>query len=435
MQPVPVRGNVLVFTADRDSGERLCRWIATAGEEPVLLSGPERFLVDRGDDESVDLVVVDLDTDDPAARVLHDRLQSGELFARVPQIHVLRDLALRHDMERQNPALAAISMLNPPEASEFQARVRLTAEVGRLRRELERSAVRDPLTGLYNRHHLLHRLEEEFSRSRRYRSPLSFVLFDIDQLKTINDSLGQTSGDSAIHQVTEVLRHQVRREDILGRTGEESFGTILPGNRYRGAAVFASKVRTHTEEILLRHEGGSFQVRVSAGISSYPDNRSTRSAEDLVRAAENALVEAKARGGNRVFIDEAVLRHERRVILVADSDPTLLDLAEDLLSMDDHRVLKAGSVRTVIEALRYRRPDLLILDLRMAEVEGGVPLVERIQELFSGTRIPIIGLSSDSKADPEKLSLLGVDRFITKPFSLSLLRSVARDLLDAYRQS
>jgi diguanylate cyclase (GGDEF)-like protein len=434
MQPVPPHGNVLVFSSDRESGERLCRWIAGVGEEPVLLSGPERFLVERGDDETVDLVVTDLDTDDPSARGLFDRLLSGELFARLPQIHVLRDLAVRQELERRDPALSTVSILNPPEAGEFQSRVRLSAEIGRLRRELTRSAVRDPLTGLYNRRHLFHRLEEEFSRSRRYRNPLSFVLFDIDHLKNINDALGQNSGDSVIHRLAEVLRHQVRREDILGRTGEESFGTILPGNRYRGAAVFASKVRTHAEEILLRHEGSSFQVRVSAGISSYPDNRSIHDAEDLVRATENALAEAKTRGGNRVFIDEAVLRHERRVILVADTDRTLLDLAEDLLAMDDYRVLRADSSRTVIEALRYRRPDLLVLDLGMADEEGGVPLIEKIQDLLPGSRIPIIGLSSDPGADPERLIPQGVDRFITKPFSLSLLRSVARELLDAYRQ-
>ena len=434
MQPVPPRGNVLVFSSDRESGERLSRWIAAAGEQPVVLSGPERVLVDTGDDESVDLVVTDLDPDDPSARRIFDRLLSGELFRRVPQIHVVRDLALRGELTRGSQVAHATTLLNPPEAGEFQARVALSAEIGRLRRALTGSAIRDPLTGLYNRHHLYYRLEEEFSRSRRYRTPLSLVLFDIDHLKRINDVLGQTSGDSVIHRVSEVLRHQVRREDILGRTGEESFGTVLPGNRYRGAAVFASKVRTHTEEILLRHEGSSFQIRVSAGISSYPDNRSIRTAEDLVRATENALAEAKVRGGNRVFIDEAVLRHERRVILVADADRSLLDLAEDLLSMDDYRVLRADSARTVIEALRYRRPDLLVLDLRMADADGGTPLIERIQELFPGSRVPIIGLSSDPSADPERLTHLGVDRFITKPFSLSLLRNVARELLDAYRQ-
>jgi CheY-like chemotaxis protein len=70
----------------------------------------------------------------------------------------------------------------------------------------------------------------------------------------------------------------------------------------------------------------------------------------------------------------------------------------------------------------------------MADADGGAPLIDKIQELFPGSRIPIIGLSSDPSADPERLAHLGVDRFITKPFSLSLLRSVARELLDAYRQ-
>ncbi len=433
MHSDPPRGNVLVLTEDRESGERLCRWVASAGERPVLLSGAEKFLFQHGDDETVDLLITDLDTDDPSAKALFDRLLSGDLFGGVPQLHILRDLALRSALTQRDPAVAGVSLPAPPEASEFQARVRLSAQVGRLKRELQRSTIRDPMTGLYNRHYLLGRLEEEFSRARRYRSPLSLVLFDIDHLKRINDTLGQTTGDSVIRQVSDVLRRQVRREDIVGRMGEESFAIVLPGNRYRGAAVFASKVRTQTEEILLRYEGESYVVRVSAGISSYPDNRTIRSAEDLVRTTENALAEAKARGGNRVFIDEAVLRHERHLILVADPDTTLLDLAEDLLSLDDYRVLRAESARTLLETIRFRRPDLIVLDLRLADTEGRPSLIERIQELFPGNRVPIIGLSRDADADPERLAHLGVDRYITKPFSLSLLRSVARELLDAYR--
>jgi diguanylate cyclase (GGDEF)-like protein len=427
------RGNVLVLSEDRESGENLCRWISASGEQPVLLAGSEKFLMHSGDDESIDLLITDLDTDDPSARALFDRLIGGELFAKVPQVHILRDLALWQDLERQNPALAAICFRTFPEAAEFQARVRLSAQIGRLRRDLQRSAQRDPMTGLYNRSYFIGRLEEEFSRSRRYRSPLSCVLLDIDHLRRITDTLGQMTGDDVIRRVTELLQHQVRREDVLARTSADGFGTILPGNRYRGAAVFASKVRTQTEEILLRGESGSFQVRVSAGISSYPDTRSIRSAQDLLRATESALAEAKTRGGNRVFIDEAVLRHERRVILVADTDSTLLDLAEDLLSMDDYRVLRANSSRTVLETLRFRRPDLVVLDLRMAVEGEGLPLIHRIQEMFPGSRVPIIGLARDSDARPDELAHLGVDRYVTKPFSLSLLRSLARELLDSYR--
>ncbi len=427
------RANVLVVSGERESGERLCRIIAEAGEEPYLLAGTEGFLIDRGDDEAIDLVVTDLDLADPAASALHGRLRAGEIFALIPQIHVLRGAGAVEDPAPTDSRRPVVTLRSPVDEEDFRVRVRLTAEIGRLRRELQRTATRDPMTGLCNRFHLLYRLEEEFSRARRYRTPLSLVFFDVDHLKRINDRFGQSSGDAVIRGVAEVLRHQVRREDVLGRTGEESFGTILPGNRYRGAAVFASKVRTQTEEIVLRREEDSLKVRVSAGISSYPDNRSLRSADDLVRATENALAEAKARGGNRVFIDEAVLRHERRVILVADADRVLLDLAEDLLSIDDYRVIRATSARTVLETLRFRRPDLLVLDLEMADEEGGASLLEKIREIFPGHRIPIIGLAARAGADQDRLAQLGVDRFVTKPFSVSLLRSVARELLDAYR--
>jgi PleD family two-component response regulator len=208
---------------------------------------------------------------------------------------------------------------------------------------------------------------------------------------------------------------------------------VLIGNRYRGAATMASKIRNETEDAVLQHEGAEIAIRVSAGVSTYPDNKAIASADDLVRTAEDALAEAKARGGNRVFIDEGVLRRERRVILVADPDSDLLDLTEDLLALDDFRVVKAATARTALETLRFRRPDLLVLDLGMLEQEGGVPLVERIQHMYPGSRFPIIGLSRDGEVDPERLQRLGVDRFITKPFSLSLLRSAARELIEAYR--
>jgi CheY-like chemotaxis protein len=69
----------------------------------------------------------------------------------------------------------------------------------------------------------------------------------------------------------------------------------------------------------------------------------------------------------------------------------------------------------------------------MRDEDGGLTLVERIQESFAGKRFPIIGLLSDPAPDPDRLARLGVDRFITKPFSVSLLRSAARELVESYR--
>jgi len=219
----------------------------------------------------------------------------------------------------------------------------------------------------------------------------------------------------------------------MGRMGGDVFGVVLPGNRYRGAAILANKIRTDAEEASVSRSGVEIAIRVSCGISTYPDNRALKSADDLVSTAETALREAKNRGGNRVFIDEGVLRTERPIVLVVDSDPHLLGLAEDLLTLDDYRVVKADNARTALATLTFRRPDLLVLDLGMVDPDGGAPLIEKVQQLYATSRFPIVGLSTDPNGDPDAMTRFGVDRFITKPFSVSLLRSAARELLDSYR--
>jgi diguanylate cyclase (GGDEF)-like protein len=429
----PTSGHVLLLCDDRPQSERLARWIAAAGHEVVVLSGAEKFLLNEGDDLRVNLVVTDLDSDDPSVRALLDRLLSGDLFRSIPQLHVFRDLDLMAAWRQSHPTLAPYAMAAPPSAEEFESRLRLAAEVGRLQRELARHSTRDLLTAVANRRYLLLRLDEEFSRARRYQTSLSFALFDIDRLREVNDRSGQAAGDAVIRRVGDIIRSQVRREDVLGRMGEDVFGVLLPGNRYRGAAVLANKIRTEAEEATFSKDGATFAIRLSCGISTYPDNRTIKSPDDLVATAETALRSAKSRGGNRVFIDEGVLRKERPVVLVVDTDPHLLDLAEDLLAMDDFRVVKAGSARTALETLGFRRPDLLVIDVGIVDHDEGVALIERVQRLYPNSRFPIIGLSGDVNADPEALARLGVDRFITKPFSVSLLRVAARELLDSYR--
>jgi diguanylate cyclase (GGDEF)-like protein len=418
---------------DRPQSERLSRWIATTGHEVVILAGAEKFLMNEGDDASVNLVVSDLDSDDPAVLGLLQRLIEGDLFRAVPQLHVFRDLMLMSSWRQTHPEIIAFTIPAPPEAEDFQARVRLAADIGRLQRELARQTTRDGLTGLPNRRYLLLRLYEEFARAKRYRTPLSLALFDIDRLNDTNEDHGQIAGDAVIRRVGELVRAQVRREDVLGRMGGDVFGVVLPGNRSRGAAILANKVRTEAEESTVTLGGMDITIRLSCGIATVPDNREIASSDDLVSSAETALRGAKTRGGNRVFIDEGSLRKERPVALVVDADVQLLELAEDLLGMDDLDVVKADSAPSALASLAQKPPDLLVIDLGLIDVPRGVPLIEHVLSLFPGTRFPIIGLSGDATTDPEWIVRLGVDRFITKPFSISLLRSAARELLDTYR--
>lgn len=429
----PPHGDVLVLVEDSDSGDRLGRWIAGIGERPLVIRGDAKAPVSVREDEEIDLVLTDLRTAELASRALLQRLLSGELFPDAPRLHLYRSEAERLEIAEGGPDATALAMPFPAQPDELLTRVRLAAEVGRLRREMARVETRDPMTGLSSRPYLLRRLEEEFARSRRHRAHLSLVLFDVDRLSAINETFGYSTGDSILHRFAEVVRLQVRREDVCGRLDGATIAVVLPANGYRGAATFAHKVRTDAEEIVIQHGDASYKVHISAGISTYPDSVLATTSEKLLAAAEGALAEAKTRGGNRVFIDETVLTHERRVVLVADPDAELLDLAEDLLSVDDYQVVRAESARVVLETLRFRKPDLLVIDVQMRERRGGPPLIDQVLAMYPGGSFPVIGLSSDSATTPERLAKLGVDRFITKPFSVSILRAAARDLLEGTR--
>ena len=426
-------GDVLVLVEDAESGDRLGRWIAGVGERPLVVRSDAKSLAALRDDDPVDLVVTDLRTADISSRTLLQRLLSGELFPEAPRVHLYRTDDERLEIAEGGPDATALAMPYPADPSDLILRVRLAAEVGRLRREMARIETRDPMTGLSSRPYLLRRLEEEFARAHRHRTPVSLVLFDVDRLSAVNDTFGFATGDSILQRFAEIVRLQVRREDVCGRLDGAAIAVVLPANGYRGAATFAHKVRTDAEDILIEHGDAVYKVHISAGISTYPDSAVVTSSEKLLAAAQSALKEAKARGGNRVFIDEAVLRHERRVVLVADPDPELLDLAEDLLAVDDYHVVRAETPRAVLETLRFRKPDLLVIDLQMRERRGGPPLIEQIQTMFPEGSFPVIGLSSDAGTPADRLTRLGVDRFITKPFSVSILRAAARDLLESSR--
>ena len=424
------KGHVLVLSREEESASRLVRWIHGTGAEAVAVTGAESLFLVDGSDDSIDLLITDLDTDEPRARTLLRRLATGDLFANVPQLHLLGDIAFRAQLLAWNPELAAVSMVSPPEAGAFQARVRLAREIGRLRRELASSTVKDPMTGLHNRRYFLARLEQEFSRARRYRTPVSLVLIDIDHLRAINEKFGHPAGDASIRAVGDLLCRCIRKEDLVGRFGDECFGVVLPGTRHRGAAVLANKARTEAETLIIPGHGHELTLKLSAGISSWPGNSRIRELEDLLNQTEAALAEAQERGGNRIYIDEGVILSERRLVMVADPDRSLLNLAEDLLSVDDYDLVLAESAKTAMETLRFRVPDLLILDLQMKSTDGRQNLMDEIRDLLPEKPFPVLGICSTPEIEHDKLADMGVDRYITKPFSVPLLRSVARELLE-----
>jgi diguanylate cyclase (GGDEF)-like protein len=155
-------------------------------------------------------------------------------------------------------------------------------------------AFRDVLTGLPNRRMVDLFLQQHFAASQRGQ-PLTLAIFDLDRFKNYNDTYGHAAGDEALEAFGDILKRQTRDSDIAGRYGGEEFLAILPSSDAEGARQYAERVR----EALARHELPSgTRITVSAGVAVSGPTMSD--ASELVRAADAALYQAKAAGGNRV---------------------------------------------------------------------------------------------------------------------------------------
>jgi diguanylate cyclase (GGDEF)-like protein len=155
----------------------------------------------------------------------------------------------------------------------------------------------DPLTRLRNRRVLHERLEEEFARSLRYGSPLSVLLLDLDGLKQLNDRHGHRSGDEALERVAEAIRAGSRSTDVAARWGGDEFAILAPNTGRAEALRLAERVR------ILASDGSPppEAVTVSVGVGTFERDGRAATADDLVRAADAALYEAKRSGRNRVI--------------------------------------------------------------------------------------------------------------------------------------
>jgi diguanylate cyclase (GGDEF)-like protein len=156
----------------------------------------------------------------------------------------------------------------------------------RRREQLSQLALTDDLTGLPNRRHFQERLSAELARVAREAVPVSLLLLDIDDFKSVNDTLGHPAGDAVLRDLAGVLRDGVRTADVACRTGGEEFAVILP-------AADEAEAR-HCAERLLERIRIAGEVRVSAGIATAPSDGRTVAA--LFQVADDRLLAAKAAG-------------------------------------------------------------------------------------------------------------------------------------------
>jgi len=169
--------------------------------------------------------------------------------------------------------------------------------------KLKDLAIRDFLTGMYNRRLFMTTLEKEFYRSKRYKTPMTIIMIDIDDFKEINDRHGHQHGDRILQTVGDIIRRQTRDADIAARYGGEEFIVLTNGSDTGHAERLAERLRSSIAES---------GVTVSCGVAHYPNEKS-RFPEDLVRLSDEALYAAKRRGKNQVVSWDITMTETKNV--------------------------------------------------------------------------------------------------------------------------
>ena len=289
-------GELSVLNASRTRAETVAEW---GRRPPRGLSGTP------ADSGSVRPAPTDaLAGEDSALR--RDHLQSEGASVSIPLIandEALGVLVLRDDGQVSDASLPSQSneLTRRQLAYALAEHIALTISNLDLREALQGLAIRDPLTGLYNRRYMQEFLDREIHRSRRSERPLSLMMIDIDYFKRYNDTYGHPAGDDALRLVGDALRNSVRAEDLACRYGGEEFILILPECALQPAAVRAEEVRTRLEELHAERAGelpGS--VTISIGVAGFPET--TDKFDLLLKFADEALYQAKHEGRDRVIV-------------------------------------------------------------------------------------------------------------------------------------
>ncbi|MFA5632341.1 MAG: GGDEF domain-containing protein [Porticoccaceae bacterium] len=159
-------------------------------------------------------------------------------------------------------------------------------------------SIRDDLTGIANRRHLLQQIDMRLAEAKRTQTPLSLLMIDLDHFKDINDKFGHLAGDAALKEVAHIIKSRIRLNDLVGRYGGEEFAVLLPHTSPQAAATLAEDLRHAVENATIHYGGVRLNVTVSIGVrASLPSAPLSRDA--LIEGADQAMYRAKTQGRNQ----------------------------------------------------------------------------------------------------------------------------------------
>lgn len=288
---------ILVVDDERSVRELVAESLSYIGHH-VTTAADGQDAADKLKNGTFDIVVTDMDM---------PRMDGMELIKHIRQHHPDTDAiaitghATKYKYVEVINAGAADFITKPFGLDKLEAKIRRLLRERYLRRELEQLAIRDPLTGLYNRRHFRSVLTQEAVRSVRYGHPLFVLFIDIDQFKQYNDQEGHQAGDSLLIELGSILQQSIREHvDTAFRYGGDEFIVVLPH-------LSADQVRLVVQRIQKRYaalDASPTSLSIGAAQFHYRDGDVEKSIDDLIQRADKAQYRAKKElGGNRLCLD------------------------------------------------------------------------------------------------------------------------------------
>ncbi len=286
-----VDGCVYRIRNSQDHAELAVTWGTPSRVVPEMMPVDTCWALRRGQSHATNSI--------QAARCVHLGASNGELAATlcVPLVAQGSQLGLLTLSAGDDHAIDAHFDIIQTAAEQLSMALANLSLQDRLRQQ----AIRDPLTGLFNRRYLEESTTRELARCARRGLPLSLLMLDIDHFKTFNDVHGHAGGDAVLAQFGKLVQSMTRGEDIACRYGGEEFTLILPEADVHAATERAEAIRIAVEAMQVPHLGKLLpQVTVSVGVAGYPAHG--RAPGTLMTAADEALYRAKRAGRNRVDV-------------------------------------------------------------------------------------------------------------------------------------
>ncbi|MCP4355102.1 MAG: diguanylate cyclase, partial [Proteobacteria bacterium] len=256
----------------------------------------------------LDVIIVSLDIKNEDGLRLCSQLRSNERSRSVPVLTVAEDVDMRIVAKALEMG-AHDYMLRPVDKNEILARVRTQVRrkryQNRLRDDYEKSltlAVKDTLTGLYNRRYLMTHLTKLLEKNATTKKSLCVMMLDIDHFKAVNDTHGHDVGDEVLQTFSRRIKRCIRSIDLATRMGGEEFFVVLPDVNSNIAIQVAERIRTDicTRPFEVSTDSGEISISVSIGAFLIASDN-TVSVDEAIKTADEELYQAKESGRNRVY--------------------------------------------------------------------------------------------------------------------------------------